>query len=362
MKTKRVLIVDDNPSLVDNLVEVLAGENYNVTAMSSCADALDAARKGFQVALVDVRLPDGDGTQLAGRLKEASPDSEVILLTGFATVESAAAAVSAGAWAYLVKPYATPDLLLVIGQAMRHVELQEERRELTQRTQIAERLALVGTMTAGLSHEIRNPLNAALLQLTLVERRVGQLDSEKRGAILEPLSIVRSEIQRLNRIVDDFLAFARPRELERQSLTVNALLDKSFCLLTAEADERGVSLEREVDEAARIVGDETRLHQVMMNLLLNALQATPRGGMVVVRANAVDREWVTINIDDSGPGVPIEKRERIFEPFFTTKDGGSGLGLPLVHATLAQHGGSVRVATSPEGGARFVLKLPRARG
>ncbi|HSI03578.1 MAG TPA: ATP-binding protein, partial [Myxococcota bacterium] len=110
----------------------------------------------------------------------------------------------------------------------------------------------------------------------------------------------------------------------------------------------------------RIVGDEGRLHQVLMNLLLNALQATPRGGTVTLRAEATDREWVTINVDDSGPGVPPDKRDRIFEPFFTTKDTGSGLGLPLVHSTVSQHCGVVRVASSPEGGARFALTLPRA--
>ncbi len=360
MKGKRVLIVDDNASLVDNLVDVLGDESYDVVAVASCAKALEAARKGFQVAVVDVRLPDGNGTELAARLKETSPDSEVILLTGFATVESAAAAVSAGAWAYLVKPYATPDLLLVIGQAMRHVELQQERRELTRRTQIAERLATVGTMTAGLSHEIRNPLNAALLQLTLVERRVGQLDAEKRGPILEPLGIVRSEIQRLNRIVDDFLAFARPRDVERRPFAFATLVDKCFGLLSAEAEQHGIALSQEIDDDISVVGDEARLHQVMMNLVLNALQATPRGGRVTVRASGAEGEWVSVHIDDSGPGVPGDKRERIFEPFFTTKDAGSGLGLPLVHATLAQHGGNVRVGVSPEGGARFTLTLPRA--
>ena len=360
MKEKRVLIVDDNASLVDNLIDVLAGEAYTVVPVSSCVDALEAARKGFQVAVVDVRLPDGDGTELAGRLKETSPDSEVILLTGYATVESAAAAVSAGAWAYLVKPYATPDLLLVIGQAMRHVELQQERRELTQRTQIAERLAMVGTMTAGLSHEIRNPLNAALLQLTLAERRIGQLEESRREAILEPLNVVRSEIQRLNRIVDDFLAFARPREVERLPVALDTLLEKCCGLLTAEANDRGITLEKEVEPSLRVIGDEGRLHQVLMNLVLNALQATPHGGRVTVRAAPSDREWVIVNVDDSGPGVPVDKRDRIFEPFYTTKDSGSGLGLPLVHSTLAQHGGSVRVTTSPEGGARFTLTLPRA--
>ncbi len=360
MSQRRVLIVDDNVPLADNLVEVLEDEGYVATAVTSCAEARGSAVGDFQVCIVDVRLPDGDGTTLVPALKARNPECEVILLTGFASVESAAAAVSAGAWAYLLKPYAMPDLLLVIGQAMRHVELREERRELRERTQIAERLALVGTMTAGLSHEIRNPLNAALLQLTLAERRINQIDSEKRATILEPLAVVREEIQRLNRIVDDFLAFARPRALDRVPVDLDALIGKCFKLLTAEATERGVSVIPPVHTGFHVFGDEARLHQAVMNLLLNALQATPRGGTVAVRLKAEGSAWLAMYVDDSGPGVPPDKRERIFEPFFTTKDTGSGLGLPLAHATVMQHGGSMRVTSSPEGGARFALALPRA--
>ena len=126
------------------------------------------------MALVDLRLPDGDGTALAPQLKALAPDGEVVLLTGFATLESAVAAVRAGACAYLVKPCATQELLVTVEQAMRQVRLHGEKRELARRAQMAEKLAAVGTMTAGLSHEIRNPLNAAALQLTVLERRIQQ--------------------------------------------------------------------------------------------------------------------------------------------------------------------------------------------
>ena len=197
-KRPRILIVDDNPELVENLSEILSSAGYAVRGANTCAGALSAAREGFDVALVDLKLPDGDGTQLAPRLKELSPDGEVVLLTGFATLESAVAAVRAGACAYLVKPCATQELLVTVEQAMRQVRLHGEKRELSRRAQVAEKLAAVGTLTAGLSHEIRNPLNAAALQLTVLERRVQRLPRGEQPSLLEPLHLVRDEIRRLD--------------------------------------------------------------------------------------------------------------------------------------------------------------------
>src|SRR6185436_16264131 len=129
------------------------------------------------------------------------------------SVESAADAVRAGAWAYLVKPCPTSDLLATVEQALLHVRSQAEKRELGRRAQVAEKLAAVGTLTAGLSHEIRNPLNAAGLQLQVLERRIGKLPKELQGPLQEPLVLVRDEIRRLEHILQDFLQFARPAQL-----------------------------------------------------------------------------------------------------------------------------------------------------
>jgi signal transduction histidine kinase len=366
----RILVVDDNESLVENLCEILEAAGYAVRGTGSCAGALALARDGgFDVALVDLRLPDGDGTALAPQLKELDRNGEVVLLTGFATLESAVAAVRAGACAYLVKPCATQELLVTVEQAMRQVRLHGEKRELARRAQMAEKLAAVGTMTAGLSHEIRNPLNAAALQLTVLERRIGRLPRDAHGPLLEPLTLVRDEIRRLDHILEDFLQFARPREFVPKSIEVVPVVTRVLDLLGGEAERRQVRLERDLSPVPPIAGDEERLRQVLVNFCLNAMEAVKEGGLVRVscrelpsdpqRADAA-RE-VAITIDDDGPGIRAESRDRIFEPFFTTKAKGSGLGLSIVHAIVTQHGGSIAVDESPEGGARFVLKLPRAR-
>ncbi|HWE25655.1 MAG TPA: ATP-binding protein [Myxococcales bacterium] len=356
----RVLLVDDNATLVDNLSQILGDEGYLVRTAPTGAQALDAARGGFDVALLDVRLPDTDGTRLAERLREISPEGAIVLLTGFATLETAIAAVRAGAFAYLVKPCSTPDLLLTIEQALRQVQLHAEKRELSRRAQVAEKLAAVGTMTAGLSHEIRNPLNAAGLQLEVLERRVRKLAPREQASLLEPLQLVREEIGRLEHLLEDFLQFARPRELNVARVDPAVALESVVGFLAGDAEQRGIALEHTVAPGLKATAaDPERLRQVLMNLAINALDATPGGGRVRLEARS-DGPDVLFAVDDSGPGISAGARDRLFEPFFTTKPNGSGLGLAIVHAIVTQHGGSVAVDESPLGGARFEVRLPAA--
>ncbi len=357
---RTVLCVDDNAAHCDNLREILEDEGYAVRVAGCCADAMARAEEGFDVALVDVRLPDGDGVAFAGRLREVAPDAQVIMLTGHATIESAVAAVRAGAWAYLMKPCSTPNLLVAVEQAVRQVEHLEERNELMRRTRVAEKLAAIGTLTAGISHEIKNPLNAAALQLALLGRRIRRLPPDVQPALEGPLKLVQDEITRLNRILEGFLEFARPRQLVKGPVDVTALLARVADLLGPQAEAAGVRLERDWDGAmAPVIGEEGRLQQAVMNLVLNAIQATPRGGHVRIDGRQTER-GVLVAVEDSGPGVPDEIRHRIFEPFFTTKAGGSGLGLPMVHTIVEQHGGAVSAERRATGGSRFVIRLPIA--
>jgi signal transduction histidine kinase len=352
-----LLIVEDNAEFVANLREILEDLGHEVRTAPSCARALESGRDWVEVALVDLRLPDGDGTRLAEQLKDENPDCEVVLLTGHASVESAAAAVRAGVWAYLVKPCATPDLLATLDKALRHVRTQVEKRDLMRRAQIAEKLATVGTLTAGLSHEIRNPLNAASLQLAVLERRIRKLPEPNQAGLLDPLTLVRDEIRRLEHILKDFLQFARPAPLNPHPLSLQELLGSVLAFLKGDADRRHVGLTGHCDKAPTIRGDAGQLRQVFLNLVLNALDAAGEGGKVEVSCQS-GGGMARVLIDDSGPGIPPDKLERVFEPFFTTKAQGSGLGLSITNAIVSQHGGRIEISRAPLGGARFVVLLP----
>jgi two-component system sensor histidine kinase HydH len=351
-----VLLVDDNAALVDNLAEVLGDVGHETRRAGSCAEARTQAAAGFDLALVDLRLPDGDGIELARTLKDLAPDSEVILLTGYASTESAAAAVSAGAFAYLVKPIPPGDLLLSVDQALRKVRLTVGSRDLQRRAHQAEKLAAVGTMAAGLSHEIKNPLNAALLQLMVLERRLKKLPNLS-DDVLEPLAIVQEEIKRLASFLDEFLHYARPREIAAEPMDLARTIAQVAELLGAQATAAQLRLETRIEPVPLVRADEPRLQQALLNLVLNAIQATPAGGWVRVEAR-VEGDRVLVAVEDSGPGVPEEVVARIFDPFFTTKHAGTGLGLPIVHSTVAQHGGTIQYERGAAGGARFVIRLP----
>lgn len=223
----------------------------------------------------------------------------------------------------------------------------------------AQHMAAVGTLTAGLSHEIRNPLNAAALQLAVLERRVRRLPSEAQEGALEPLSLVREEIRRLDHLLEDLLQYARPREFERKPVEMGGLVERVAQLLASDADSRGVTLVRSVEPGVVARGDETRLREVILNLVLNALDVSERGAEVRVTARGLGPAEIEISVEDDGPGVPPDQREKIFQPFFTTKSHGTGLGLAIVHSIVTQHRGSMRLESSAKGGAAFRVRLPR---
>jgi signal transduction histidine kinase len=178
--------------------------------------------------------------------------------------------------------------------------------------------------------------------------------------LLEPLVLVRDEIRRLDQTLQDFLLFSRPRELVRRPVPLEALLRKVAELLSGDAEARLVQLVVEVQPGTpAAAGDEGILRQVLLNLILNALDVSPRGGRVYLRGRAVEN-GVELVVADQGPGISAEVRNRLFEPFFTTKPNGTGLGLAIVHSLVDQHGGRVWVSRGDTGGAAFHIHLPRS--
>jgi signal transduction histidine kinase len=237
--------------------------------------------------------------------------------------------------------------------------ISAEKHELSRRAQVNEKLAAVGTLTAGLSHEIRNPLNAAGLQLLVLERRVQKLDAELRPPLVEPLKLVQEEIHRLEHILRDFLQFARPTKVDAKPVLLGPIVARVLDLLSGDAERRGVRLERRLHEA-KALADAAQLQQVILNICLNGIEAMADGGTLSVEA-ALEGPEAVITIDDTGPGIPDDLHKRLFEPFFTTKPAGSGLGLAIARAIVEQHGGRINVRRRDVGGTRFEVVLPPAR-
>jgi two-component system, NtrC family, sensor histidine kinase HydH len=354
-----LLLVEDNAELRENLIEVLRVAGHRVSSCNTVAAVSSHMPGDLDVAIVDLILPDGNGYAVTRTIKEIQPLSEVILLTGFPSAEETSRALHSGAWAWIAKPFSTPELLMRVEQAVEHVFAKREKEEALQRAKVAERLAAAGTVTAGLSHEIRNPLNAAALQLSVLHRRLRRQPLEAQTELMEPLQLALGEIKRVDRLLTDFLDLAKPPNLAMKRLDVSGLLARATALFSVGATEKRVNLTQSSEAGLEVVADAEKLHQVVTNLLLNALDAVKPGGRVRLTAVAL-HDSVRIDVDDDGEGVREDTARHIFEPFFTTKAKGTGLGLAISHHLMTLQGGKLQVAQSPLGGARFSVVLPKA--
>jgi two-component system, NtrC family, sensor histidine kinase HydH len=365
--------VDDNVELVATLQAILArvttsehgdSARLEVVTASRGEEALAIARsQGFDVAIVDVKLPDTSGVELIEPLRAASPFGEVVLITGFASVDAAIGALRSGAFAFILKSFRPEELVSTVDQAIAKVRLKRERRSLEKRAADAEALSTMGTLAMNLAHEIRNPLNAAVLQLHLLERDIGklQIDPDTNSALKNRTEIVGAEIGRLNRLLTEFLDLARPRGISREPVPLGPLIEEVLVLERDTAESFGVRIERDVEaEACTALGDREKLKQVVINLVVNALEAMKGGGTLVAKTSC-EAGRALLTIADTGAGIDPSHREEVFEPFFTTKEGGTGLGLSIVRKIVDQHGGDVCLESEKGKGTRVTVRLPAAR-
>jgi signal transduction histidine kinase len=238
----------------------------------------------------------------------------------------------------------------------RHYQLDSEERQVAhERRNLADRLLAMQTMSAGLAHEVRNPLNSAQLQLELLGRRLRRETGDRR--LVEPTELAQKEIERLTMLLNDFLAFARPPDLHVQDHDVAAIVRQAVEVERPAAERRGAALALADAEPLVAEVDAPKLHQVVSNLVRNAVEAVPAGGHVWVMLLPKVESFV-IRVDDDGPGIPEDIRSRIYEPFFSTKESGTGLGMSIVHSLVAMHGGTIDLATGPSG-TRFDVAIPR---
>ncbi|MEK7474181.1 MAG: ATP-binding protein [Candidatus Coatesbacteria bacterium] len=216
-----------------------------------------------------------------------------------------------------------------------------------------DQLKSLGTLASGMAHEVRNPL--ASIAGAAAQLRKGNPPEATRD---ELLGIVARESARLDDLVREFLEYARPPKLVRTACDVPAVVAEAVALVTHSAAPRSVTVRVDAPPGAPSVSaDPTRLKQALLNLLLNAVQASPAGGEVRVSV-AVRGRSVRVTVRDAGPGLPAEVRGRLFEPFVTTREGGTGLGLPMAKRIVAAHGGSLELADAEGGGTEARLDLP----
>ena len=234
----------------------------------------------------------------------------------------------------------------------------------------AERLSVLGTLAAALAHEIRNPLEALNLNLELLERNLGAPEStagqdEKKRKYL---GILESEISRLTGIVENFLSFARPSRKATNRFHLGEVIKGVADLVANQAKSHNVEMVVVADGSPIMVeGSEDQLKQAFLNVIINSLEAMPNGGRLVVSAMSPDSSgsvapMATVRIEDTGEGIPRERVGRLFDPFFSTRPHGTGLGLTIAHRVIQDHGGRIRVESTPGKGTTLTVELPLLPG
>jgi len=238
-------------------------------------------------------------------------------------------------------------------------ELLERERSLKS-AQLAlvqsEKMAAVGTLSAGLAHEVKNPLSAVLGYAQLAKRKLSQPD-----VIKKHLDIIENETRRCNEIIGNLMQFSRQEKGEFTDVTINEVVEKSVGIVDHQLGLKNVHVNMKLaPDIPEIIGNSNQLQQVLMNLAINAQQAMEPDGGTVDIATYFDNDNVYISVSDTGPGISEEVVEKIFEPFFTTKAAGegTGLGLSVTYGIIRDHKGDIRVEKADSGGARFVIALP----
>lgn len=381
--SRTLVVVDDEPVILE-LLQELFQEEYELFAYSDGASAMEGMLShGVDVLLTDKNLPDIGGLELLERAKELQSDAEVLLITGYASLDSALTALQKGAFDYIIKPPRSIfDIRRKVDAAFEHQRLERQNRSLVRNLQDknaeleaaleenrrvqaeliqSEKLAGIGTLAAGIAHEVSSPLFGVL---GLAEAICDEADAERAKGFAEEIVEYATTIKE---IVEQLRGYSRSAAYDEEERTdiMNVVNDAiKLVVRTSDMDASVVHVQGAQDVIVNARSNE--IGQVLINLVKNAYEALDEAGGLHDGAIEVRVEHngpnAQIVVSDDGPGIPQGRLKDIFDPFYTTKPPGqgTGLGLNIVYRIITRHRGVIRASNAPSGGARFTIELPLA--
>ena len=373
---RRALILDDEADFAASLSDILEDAGYLTRVINSVNDVTAGlADFNADVTLVDVRLRDASGIDAIGALRALWPHSEAIVMTGYATVENAIAAIHKGAYDYLRKPFHAEELKAVLNRCFEKIELRREKRVANEKLRAALDQAELANRAkseflANMSHEVRTPLNVILGYSEVIkDQHFGPLRPKKyieyAKDIHESGAFVLSLV---NDVLDMAAIEAGQSEIKESSVAIEAVVDFCFRMLKGRAGSFKLKL---IKEIARNIpdfrADERMVKQMLLNLLSNAVKFTPTGGRIGVVVTLANDGDLVIAVADNGVGIAAEDQERILEPFTVGEDAltrstdGAGLGLALTRSMMEMHGGTLELRSNIDVGTVVTLRFPKSR-
>ncbi len=384
----KILIIDDERMILSLTAMVLQHRGFEAFTAENAIDGYAIIeREQPAVVLLDYMMPVVNGLTALREIRQRFPSTYVIMFTGKGSEEIAVELMKAGAADYLLKPFSNANLveriegvLRLRAIELRNRELLEERerlraeienwnRELENRVQEKtlalqkanaeilqnEKLAALGHLSAGMAHEIRNPLNSISLFAQVLRAGVGE-DPE----MLSYTDKIAHEVERIDDILVKLLATSKRSHFQLRSVSLQEVLSRVVDSFSEQARASGVQIDMEIlDSPPAILADADELGQVFSNLVANALYEMVGGGKLSIGLAAAQGE-VQVTVADTGRGIPAEHLNKIFDPFFTTKERGTGFGLSVVLRIVKNYGGRIQVESEPGAGSRFLVSLPLA--
>jgi signal transduction histidine kinase len=351
---KRMLIIEDDEDTRANIADILELDGYACDSAATLGDGMRRLRENEYFAIVlDRKLPDGHATDALPTFRRLAPKSAVIVVTGYADLDGAIVALREGASDYILKPINADALRASLTRIRQKQAAAEEIARLS-------RLAAIGETMAALVHESRNALQRSKACLEMLAEEV-----HDRPRALELVVRTQRAQERLAQLYEEVRQYAAPIQLKIERHALASIWREAWEHLTHVHQEKSLRLVETggaTDTACEV--DRLRVSQVMLNVLENAVQASPSGAQIKIECNLsqlAERPALEVTIIDQGPGLALEQRRHIFEPFYTTKSKGTGLGMAIVQRIVQAHGGKVAVAEQNGPGAKIVVTLPRER-
>jgi two-component system, NtrC family, sensor kinase len=392
----KILIADDDAVSRRLLQTYLQKWGYEVTAARDGAEAWRLFEAGlFPMVITDWMMPEMDGSGLLRRIRASQRPGYVyaILLTAKSQKEDLVEGMEAGADDFLTKPFDRDELRVRLRAGERIIRLEHHLRETQAALVQTGQLASLGRLAAGVAHEINNPIAFVMNNLAVLRRDVqaalGVLAKygEGRPALSQSEPDLAAEVARLEEemdlpylrenlgrmfdstadglrriraIVQNLRDFARLDEAEYKEVDLNSALQSTLAALRHELDEKAIRVQTGLQELPPVACQPGKINQLLFNILLNAIQASGREGLIEVRTRPDRDDAVVLEIEDHGAGIKPEHLPHIFEPFFTTKPvgGGTGLGLSVSYGIVRDHGGDLAVETAVDRGSLFRARLP----